>query len=180
MARSAGNFYDVEDTALRLDRLQPWGLPLSRRGKTLNGLLPTLLILAARQRLEWRFKARRKSAPAFNFEKYRLIKISPTSARPAMKSGRLCEIELKCSDVPASFLVSRSEDGLHLETKKTIGERSYPGRLLRMGNLSPAQLLSREMEILGSDKIYEEAIGVTPEILQSRSGSDRIQALKTK
>ena len=59
---------------------------------------------------------------------------------------------------PATFLVSRSEDGLHLETQKTIGERSYPGRLMPVGNWSAAQLLSREMEILCNDKIYEAAI----------------------
>ncbi|MCM3871606.1 MAG: glucose-6-phosphate dehydrogenase assembly protein OpcA, partial [Pyrinomonadaceae bacterium] len=171
---SLANFYDVEDYRAELDRIT--GVSITCVAETL--VPPTVssqaLLIAGwlASRLEWRFVGAREIQPlTLNFEKDdRLIKVNFNEVqRSAMKSGRLCEIELKCSDATSTFLVSRSEDGLHLETQKTIGERSYPGRLVPIGNWSTAQMLGREMEILCSDKIYEEAIAVTPVMMEKRS-----------
>lgn len=79
--------------------------------------------------------------------------------RPAMKPGRLAQIELQTGGPSAaSFVVKRTDDGLHLETHVTIGGRSCPGRTLPVRNRSTAQLLAREMEILDKDTTYEEAV----------------------
>ncbi|MCM3904977.1 MAG: glucose-6-phosphate dehydrogenase assembly protein OpcA [Pyrinomonadaceae bacterium] len=171
---SLANFYDVEDYCAELDRITDVVITfVAETLKPLTVSSQALLIVGwLASRLEWRFAGATEMPPlAFNFEKNdRLIKISFNEVqRPAMKPGRLCEIELKCSDVTSTFLVSRSEDGRHLETQKTIGERSCPGRLVPVGNWSTAQMLSREMEILCSDKIYEEAIRVAPVIMEKRS-----------
>ena len=170
---SLANFYDVEDYRAELDRITDVGISfVAETAKPSTVSSQALLIVGwLASRLEWTFAGAIEMQPpglAFHFEKNdRLINISLNEVqRPAMKSGRLCEIELKCSDMPATFLVSRSEDGLHLETQTTIGERAYPGRLMPVGNWSAAQLLSREMEILCNDKIYEEAIGMAPEMLR--------------
>jgi len=172
---SLANFYDVEDYRADLDRITHVGISFVAETVKPSTISSQALLIAGwlASRLEWRFAGTTEAQPkglAFQFEKNdRLIKISINEVqRPAMKSGRLCEIELRCSDGAATFLVSRSEDGLHLETKTTIGARSYPGRLLPVANWSAAQLLSREMEILGSDKIYEQAIEVAPEMLRNR------------
>jgi glucose-6-phosphate dehydrogenase assembly protein OpcA len=75
--------------------------------------------------------------------------------------GKLVRVELrKSSDKPASFTVSRSEDNLHLAAEAKLGSKVHRGRVLPVRNRSAAQLLSREMEILCNDKIYEEALAV--------------------
>lgn len=90
----------------------------------------------------------------------RLIKLQLNEVlRPAMKAGRLAQISLETSDARAVFFVRRSEDGLHLETQARIGERVCPDRVLPVRNRTTAVLLGREMEILGRDVVYEEAVG---------------------
>ena len=79
------------------------------------------------------------------------------------KPGRLVQVELRSSgaesgDDPASFVVTRSADNLHLLTEAKLGSSTHRGRVLPVRNRSAAQLLSREMEILCNDQIYQEAI----------------------
>ncbi|HYN24310.1 MAG TPA: glucose-6-phosphate dehydrogenase assembly protein OpcA [Pyrinomonadaceae bacterium] len=169
---SLANFYDVEACRAELDQITDVRIYfVAETGKASSQALLIAGWLASR--LNWKFAGatemqRSPEGLSFHFKKNdRLIKLSLKEVqRPAMKSGRLSQIALKADDVPATFLVSRSEDGLHLETQTTVGERSYPGRLLPVRNWSAAQLLSREMEILCNDKIYEEAIEVAAEMMR--------------
>lgn len=173
---SLANFYDVGDYRAELDQITEVRIRFVAETAKASAVSSQALLIVGwlASRLEWRFAAATELEPpslAFHFEKNdRLIKISLTEVkRPAMKSGRLCDIELECSALPATFMVSRSEDGSHLSTHTTIDDRSYPGRLVPVGNWSAAQLLSREMEILGNDKIYEEAIAVAAEMISPHS-----------
>jgi glucose-6-phosphate dehydrogenase assembly protein OpcA len=81
-------------------------------------------------------------------------------SRPEMKPGRLARVELKTeSDGPAStFVVSRSEDGLYLETQVARGEDVRAARVLKVRNRSAAVLLGRELEIISHEDVYEEAL----------------------
>lgn len=161
------NFYDVRDYRAELDQITEVRIDYVA-GKVSPFFSQALLIAGwLAPRLSWELSGApqaQQTPAAVSFDlinKTRLVKLHLNEVhRPAMKSGRLAQIELKASGAGASFLVSRSEDGLHLETHATIGERSYPGRWLPVGNQSTAKLLSREMEILCSDNIYEEAIAV--------------------
>jgi len=181
---SLANFYDVDDYRVELDQITDVRIHYvteSGRDSTVSSQ-PLLIAGWLASRLQWKFTGamevhRSPQGLAFHFKKGdRLIKLSLDEVqRPAMKSGRLCHIELKASDVPATFMVSRGEDGLHLETHTTIGERSYPGRLLPLRNRSAAQLLSREMEILCNDEIYKEAIEVAAEMMRHHSQDQHIQ-----
>jgi glucose-6-phosphate dehydrogenase assembly protein OpcA len=171
---SLANFYDVADYHTALNQITHVQIYfVSETGNSIVSSQPLLLASWLGSRLSWKFAGASEvhqspQALAFQFKTNdRLIRVSVTEAqRPAMKPGRVCEIELKSSDPPARFLVYRSEDGLHLETHTTIGERSYPGRLVPVGNWSEAQILSREMEILCNDNIYEDAIKVAAELLR--------------
>jgi glucose-6-phosphate dehydrogenase assembly protein OpcA len=167
---SLANFYDVEDYRAELDQVSDVRIYFVTETGKASAVSSQALVIAGwlASRLNWEFAGEMERGQLFHFKKNdRLIKLSLNEVqRPAMKSGRLSQIELKASDPPATFLVSRSEDGLHLETQTTIGERSYPGRLLPVRNWSAAQLLSREMEILCNDKIYEEAIEVAAEMMR--------------
>ena len=169
---SLANFYDVPDYREHLDQITDVGISVvaETAGDSAISSQALLMVGWLASRLQWKFAgAIETQTPGlgFNFEKNdRPIRITLNEVqRPAMKSGRLCEIELRSSAAPATFVVSRSEDGLHLKKQTTIGERSYPGRWLLVENRSAAQLLSREMEILSHDKIYEEAIAVAPEMM---------------
>jgi glucose-6-phosphate dehydrogenase assembly protein OpcA len=82
--------------------------------------------------------------------------------------GKLVCVELrKSSDKPASFTVSRSVDNLHLVAEAKLGSSVHRGRVLPVRNRSAAQLLSREMEILCNDRIYEEALVVATDLIDS-------------
>ncbi|MBA3513109.1 MAG: glucose-6-phosphate dehydrogenase assembly protein OpcA [Pyrinomonadaceae bacterium] len=177
---SLANFYDVEDYRAELQQITDVRICFVSETGTISVVSSQALLIAGwlASRLNWKFEGavamqRSPRGLAFHFKNNdRLIELSFNEVqRPAMKSGRLTQIELKTSEVPATFLVSRSEDGLHLETQPTIAERSYPSRLLPVRNQSAAQLLSCEMEILCNDKIYEEAIEVAAAMMRaSRAG----------
>jgi glucose-6-phosphate dehydrogenase assembly protein OpcA len=79
--------------------------------------------------------------------------------RPEMKPGRLARVELKTESNNAStFVVSRSEDGLYLETQVTRGEDVRAARVLKVRNRSAAALVGRELEIVIHEDVYEEAL----------------------
>lgn len=79
--------------------------------------------------------------------------------------GRLVEVELRSSSIdinkePASFVVARSADNLHVLAEARLGPDTHRGRVLPVRNRSAVQLLSREMEILCNDQICQEAVAV--------------------
>lgn len=83
-----------------------------------------------------------------------------------MPPGRLAQVKLDHEEGEATFLVRRSADGLHLTTETRIGTDIQPGRVLPVRNRSTAQLLSREMEILCTDQVYEEALVQAVEMIR--------------
>lgn len=92
--------------------------------------------------------------------------------RPAITPGRLAQVELQTGETEgASFLVKRTDDGLHLETHATIGNRLCPGSTLPVRNRSTAQLLAREMEILVKDTTYEDALRLATRLVMEETGA---------
>jgi glucose-6-phosphate dehydrogenase assembly protein OpcA len=84
------------------------------------------------------------------------------------KPGRLVQVELRSSGAknePASFVVARSADNVHLLTEARLGSSTHRGRVLPVRNRSAAQLLSREMEILCNDQIYQEAVAMAARMI---------------
>jgi|SRR5882672_7393523 len=90
------------------------------------------------------------------------------------KPGRLVQVELRSSGAgsgakadkhPASFVVARSDDNQHLLTEAKLRSATHRGRVLPVRNRSAAQLLSREMEILCNDQIYQEAVAMAAEMI---------------
>jgi len=86
--------------------------------------------------------------------------------RGERKPGRLVRVELKSSLKGAgSFTVARSEDNLYVLAEAKLGPHTHRGRVLPVRNRNAAQLLSREMEILCNDQIYQEAIAVAAKMI---------------
>jgi glucose-6-phosphate dehydrogenase assembly protein OpcA len=81
-------------------------------------------------------------------------------SRPEMKPGRLARVELKTEsdELASTFVVSRSEDGLYLETQVVRGAEVSTARVLKVRNRSAAVLLSRELEIIQHEEVYEDAL----------------------
>ena len=84
------------------------------------------------------------------------------------KPGRLVLVELRPSlEGTGYFRVTRSEDNLYVLAEAKLGRRTDRGRVLPVRNRSAAQLLSREMEILCNDQIYQEAIAVAAKMIDA-------------
>jgi glucose-6-phosphate dehydrogenase assembly protein OpcA len=82
------------------------------------------------------------------------------------KPGRLVQVALQCGAAKsASFVVSRSADNLHVLSESKIGATTQRGRVLPVRNRSAAHLLSREMEILCNDQIYQESVAVAAKMI---------------
>lgn len=89
------------------------------------------------------------------------------------KPGRLVEVELRSSRTQAaSFSVKRSADGLHVLAEANIGADIQRGRVLPVRNRSLAQLLTREMEILTNDNLYQQALTVATTLVDFSRPSD--------
>ena len=88
--------------------------------------------------------------------------------RGERKPGRLVQVELRSSNERAgSFKVARSDDNLYVLAEAKLGRQTHRGRVLPVRNRSAAQLLSREMEILCNDQIYQEAVAVAAKMIDA-------------
>jgi glucose-6-phosphate dehydrogenase assembly protein OpcA len=161
------SFYDVQDYRPALERINrviieyvapaPQALMMAGWLASRLGWHPSED--AARDELDQELNGR---ARIMSFEKDKGRRISlelRLVSRPEMKPGRLARVELKTESEPAAtFVVSRSEDGLYLETQVTRGEDVRGARVLKVRNRSAAVLLGRELEIIHHEEVYEEAL----------------------
>lgn len=159
------NFYDVHEYRLALGDLQRVRIDYVAPEGNPTGIAAQALLAAGwlGSRLHWSIESRTAEQESCSFIVRRndggAIDLALTRIEPSgIKAGRLAKIELTTGVGEALFVVQRSADGLHLETHATIDGRSCPGRTLPVRNRSTAQLLSREMEILGRDTTYEDAL----------------------
>lgn len=173
---SLANFYDVQGCRAALDQIDHVRIDFTGEPETSSLVSAQALLIAGwlASRLDWKLADKTQASDSqgrtYSFSKDdRSVVVSFNVVhRPAMKSGRLTQIELQNSELKAVFGVSRSEDGTHLETWTQIGEQAYPSRSLPNRIMSDAQLLSREMEMLCDDKVYEEAIAAAMEMIRHR------------
>lgn len=163
------DFYDVpayQEWLENIDRVRIDYVGPERAPET---IAPQALLIAGwlASRLEWELAGEEHAQEnsqtvSFNYRSKhdRDIKLELNRVeRGHRKPGRLVQVELRSSaERPVSFTVTRSADNLHLLTETKIGSETHRGRVLPVRNRSAAQLLSREMEILCNDQIYQEAI----------------------
>ncbi|HKA19334.1 MAG TPA: glucose-6-phosphate dehydrogenase assembly protein OpcA [Blastocatellia bacterium] len=88
--------------------------------------------------------------------------------RREIEPGHLALVTLESgSDQPVSFTVRRSEDGQRIETSVTRDEEKSAQRVLGYEGLSETELIGKELEILGHDRVYEQAVLAAGEIISS-------------
>ncbi|MFQ5846275.1 MAG: glucose-6-phosphate dehydrogenase assembly protein OpcA [Candidatus Methylomirabilales bacterium] len=59
---------------------------------------------------------------------------------------------------PVRFGVSRSADGAYLRSDVEVAGKRLPGNVFRLGGQTEAELISTELEMLGRDALYEQAL----------------------
>ncbi len=77
---------------------------------------------------------------------------------PGIKPGLARATFSSAADESASFVVRRSGDGNRIETLAAIGEERQIQRVLNYDDWSESALIARELEILGHDRVYEQAV----------------------
>ena len=159
-------FYDPPDCKAALEEIENVVIEYSAPEGDTSAVAPQSLLFAGWliSRLGWslakRPAVRKGESIAFQVSwnnrtiSLELKRVARTDIRP----GRLSRAQLNTADKAATFVVSRHESGLHLETEVTIQGSSHPRRVLPVRNRSTAQLLGRELEILCNDSIYTDAV----------------------
>ncbi|HLF84757.1 MAG TPA: glucose-6-phosphate dehydrogenase assembly protein OpcA [Blastocatellia bacterium] len=66
-----------------------------------------------------------------------------------------------------SFTVRRSADAQRIETSVTRGEEKGVQRVLSYEGLSETELIGKELEILGHDRVYEQAVLAAGEMIKA-------------
>jgi glucose-6-phosphate dehydrogenase assembly protein OpcA len=174
------DFYDVPVYQDSLDRIDLVRIEYVAPESAPETVAPQALLIAGwlASRLGWQL-ADEPPLPehdaTVSFKFFENIRLELTRvAQGERKAGRLASVELRASgedgaSVTVSFIVSRSADGLHLMAEAKLGAKTQRGRVLPVRNRSAANLLSRELEILCNDQIYQEALAVATQMLVSLS-----------
>ncbi|HKO99031.1 MAG TPA: glucose-6-phosphate dehydrogenase assembly protein OpcA [Pyrinomonadaceae bacterium] len=166
------DFYDVPTYQALLDDIDHVRIDYVAPSSEPEAVAPQAILLAGwlASRLGWTLKGDepRNSFEAASSEiqilskgagrgeiKLELNRVERSDVRP----GRLVEVHLHVDGPqPAFFSVRRSTDGIHVLAEARVGAEVEHGRVLPVRNRSLAQLLSREMEIITNDDLYQQAL----------------------
>lgn len=126
-------------------------------------------------RLGWTVTEAAKTTPestAFELvagEKRLTMEFTRTSRQ--IEPGHLALVTLGTSaDNAASFTVRRSADGKRIETGATLGEEKRFQRVLDYEDWSESALIGKELDLLGHDRVYEQAVIRAGELI-ARAGA---------
>jgi len=88
--------------------------------------------------------------------------------RREIEPGHLALVTLESGgDQAVSFTVRRSADGQRIETSVARDEQKRSQRVIGYEGLSETELIGKELEILGHDRVYEQAVLAAGEIIKS-------------
>ena len=158
-------FYDVPQYRQPLDQLDRVVIEYGPPSADQMAIAPRALLLGGwlASRLGWKVVAgattRKNASTIFQFEineRKVTMTFAPTQ-NAAIEAGRLGRVTVVSGD-SATFEVQRSDDGSRIETEVRLGEERKVQRVLSYENAGEAALVGIELEILGHDRVYEEAI----------------------
>ena len=155
-----------DETSVAPQALLFAGWLASRLGWTLAGKQP----IQEHDQISFKFLREARGSSPTVMEGLSVQLVLNRVERGEHKPGRLVQVELRSSHEGAgSFRVARSDDNLHLLAEAKLGTDTHRGRVLPVRNRSAAQLLSREMEILCNDQIYQEAVAMVAEMIAAQT-----------
>lgn len=160
------DFYDVPEYHESLDRIDSVRVEYVAN-ESQTPLPPQALLIVAwfATRLGWTLAAT-NSEHSFTFAVAgRTISVELNQVEAGARlPGRLVKVELNAGET--SFVVARSDDNTHILAEARIRSEVKRGRVLMVRNRSLSQLLSREMEILANDRIYQDAIAMVARMIE--------------
>jgi glucose-6-phosphate dehydrogenase assembly protein OpcA len=171
---SVAGFFDVPDWRARLGRLSRVEIECRHDQADRRSIPSEALLIACwlASRLKWR----PRSKPRWNGKHtYQLefvsenlpitIQIKTTPSTDGSDNG-LHALRLIAEGKPsAQFVISRSGDGVYLRTDVELAGTRLAGNVFPLGNRDEAQLISKELEILGRDALYEQTLAFFSSIL---------------
>jgi len=159
-------FYDVAGYRPYLDRLDQIVIEYAPLPGRSEAIAPRALLLGGwlASRLGWQLKtAAQPQGKQAVFEltasgRATAVEFVPTENRE-IEPGHLAKIGLHVTTADsASFTVRKSSDGYRLETEVVLAAERRAGRVLSYERRSESGLIANELEILGHDRVYEQAV----------------------
>lgn len=175
---SVAGFFDVPDWREYLARLTRVEIECTREHADRHSIPSQALLIACwlASRLKWKLSSKPQWSREHAYQvevasNHEPITIRITSTPPTEGvQGGLNTLRLIVEGEPsARFIASRSEDGLYLQTTVELSGARLAGRLFPLGDQSEAQLISKELEILSHDILYEQALAFFAEVRGSAS-----------
>ncbi len=169
------DFYDVPEYRAALEEIDNVCISYVAPQTEANAIAPQALLLAGwlASRLQWAIKDKPGTQESermrleFSNQRGGTITVELLCVKEAgINPGRLARVELQSQADGSAFKVERSADLQRVLTEANLGSNINRGRVLPVRNRSTAQLLSREMEILCNDQIYEEAISMAARMIE--------------
>ncbi len=169
-------FYDIHSYRPFLDRVIHVTIEYAPVKNADETIAPKALLLAGwlSSRLQWQLLTDATSR-GWQSALFRLkangraitVECVPTT-HPQVKAGHIAAVTLKTYDPqPASFNVRLSETGNRLETEVTIGQERHIGRVLAYHRQTETALLIKELEFLGRNRVFEQAVAAAGEMVLS-------------
>jgi glucose-6-phosphate dehydrogenase assembly protein OpcA len=166
-------FYDVKEYRPLLDHLDEVVIEYAPQVDT-SAIPPRALLLGGwlAARLNWR--AQQVARPDGRTVSFRCscadareINLLFRQTGREIEPGHLALVSLRSSDDRAIlFSVRRSADGNRIETSVTRGEEKSSQRVLSYEGLSESELIGKEIQILGHDRVYEQAVAAAGELVK--------------
>jgi len=171
---SVAGFFDVPDWRARLGRLSRVEIECRHDQADRRSIPSEALLIACwlASRLKWRPRLKprwnEKHTYQLEFVSENLpitIQIKTTPSTDGSDNG-LHALRLIAEGKPsAQFVISRSGDGVYLRTDVELAGTRLAGNVFPLGNRDEAQLISKELEILGRDALYEQTLAFFSSIL---------------
>lgn len=168
-------FYDVPEYRPLFDQLDRVVIKYTPPSSNLSAISTRALLLGGwlASRPGWKLNARASkregNSSVFEFAADgRTIQLEFAHTERAIEEGHLALVTLEsAADRSALFSVRRRADGNRIETAVTLADEKRARRVLSYESLSESGLIARELEILGHDCIYEQAVLAAGEIIGS-------------
>jgi glucose-6-phosphate dehydrogenase assembly protein OpcA len=159
-------FYDIADYRPLLNRLKR--VTIRYAPPAMNpSVIPTRALLLAgwlASRLRWTLEpgSTKRTTSSTTLELSvdgGRFELEFAHTRRKIEAGHLTLVVIESdADQPISFTVRRSADGMRIETSVTRGEEKGVQRVLSYEGLPETELIGRELEILGHDRVFEQAV----------------------
>ena len=159
-------FYDISDYRPHLNQLTRVTIRYAPPAGDL-AIIPTRALLLAgwlASRLGWTINSKnaKRISGSTSLELSadgRSFELEFAHTRREIEPGHLALVTIETGgEQPISFTVRRSADGKRIETSVTRGEEKGLQRVLSYEGLTETELIGKELEILGHDRVYEQAV----------------------